>query len=319
MVSVQLSDVEFVGAGLRRPECVLTTRRGDLFVSDSRGGVSTFRPGGSVEFIAARNAPEGFYPNGIALLPDRSFLIADLGPGGGVYHLARNGTLTPRLTEIDGMRLPPTNFVGIDRNARMWVTVSTWKIPREQAFKKGWADGFIILVDDRGARIVAEGIGSTNEAIVDPSGQWLYVNETIAQQTSRFAIRPDGALGPKEVVAKYGPATFPDGLTFDAEGGAWIVSVASNRVVRVAADGTQEIVLEDADPENLKRVDEAFNDGTFGRPHIDSGGERTLANLSSLAFGDEDLHTVYLGSLFGERIGRFHSPIKGAAPIHWEF
>jgi sugar lactone lactonase YvrE len=320
MASVGLGDIGFVGAGLVRPECVLTTRTGDLFVGDKRGGIGVVRKDGHTEFIAAGNRPEGFLPNGIALLPDRSFLIADLGPGGGVWHMAQDGTLTPRLMEIDGRPLPPTNFVGIDREERIWVTVSTWKVPREQSFRKGVADGFIIVMPkDGAARIVAENVGFTNEAIVDPTGRWLYVNETIAQRTSRYPIQADGSLGARETVGQYGPATFPDGLTFDAEGGVWIVSVASNRVIRTTADGTQEIVLEDADPADLELVARAFEEDRFGRSEIDSGGRRTLANLSSIAFGGEDLRTVYLGSLFGERIAYFRSPIQGAAPIHWTF
>jgi sugar lactone lactonase YvrE len=320
MMSISLGNVGFIGEGLARPECVLTTRSGDLFASDKRGGVSIIRKNGETSFIEARDRPDGFLPNGIALLPDRSFLIADLGPGAGVWHMAQDGTLTPRLMEIDGRPLPPTNFVGIDARERMWVTVSTWQIPREPAFKKGFGDGFIIMMPQGGdARIVADGIGFTNEAIVDPTGQWLYVNETVGQRTSRFPIRADGSLGTKELVAHYGPATFPDGLTFDAEGGVWIVSVASNRVIRTAVDGKQEIVLEDADPANLERVAEAFENDRFGRAEIDSGRHRTLANLSSIAFGDEDLGTVYLGSLFGGRIARFRSPVRGAEPIHWTF
>jgi SMP-30/Gluconolactonase/LRE-like region len=320
MMAISLNDVEFVGSGLARPECVLTTRSGDLFVSDKRGGVSIVRGNGETIFIEGRNRPEGFLPNGIALLPDRSFLIADLGPGAGVWHMGEDGTLTPRLMEVEGRPLPPTNFVGIDREDRTWVTVSTWQIPREPAFKKGFADGFIIMMPKGGdAQIVAEGIGFTNEAIVDPTGRWLYVNETVAQRTSRFPIRADGSLGTKEVVAQYGPATFPDGLTFDAEGGVWIVSVASNRVIRTAADGRQDLVLEDADPRDLERVAAAFDSDRFGRAEIDSGRHRQLKNLSSIAFGDGDLRTVYLGSLFGDRIARFRSPIKGAEPVHWTF
>lgn len=319
MTSVRLDEVKFIAGGLSRPELVLTTRSGDFFVSDKRGGISTFRKDGPVKLLRAKNGPEGFLPNGFALLPDRSFLIANIGPTGGVYHMTPDGTLTPRLLEINGRPIPPTNFVGIDREDRVWVTVSTWLIPREPSFRKGYADGFIILIDKKGARIVAEHIASTNEAIISPDGDWLYVNETMGQRTSRYRIKPDGSLGAKELVAQYGPATFPDGMTFDAEGGVWIVSVASNRVVRTDARGRQEILLEDADPDALKRVVDAFENGTFGRPEVDSGRNRTLANLSSLAFGDEDLRTVYLGSLFGERIGYFRTPIKGAEPIHWNF
>ncbi len=316
---IPADSVEHIGSALSRPECVLTTRTGDLYVSDKRGGVSWIRPDGRATLIQARTAPEGFLPNGIALLPDRSFLIADLGPQGGVYHLAPDGTLTPRLLEIDGRRLPPTNFVGIDRESRIWVTVSTWLVPREQAARKDYADGFIIVIDERGPRIVAEGLGFTNEAIVDPSGRWLYVNETIGRRNSRFPIRPDGSLGSKEVVAQFGAGTFPDGFAFDAEGGVWVVSVVSNRVIHIAADGTQTIVMEDADPGNLARVEQAFQSDRYGRSEMDSGSARSLRNLSSIAFGGPDLRTTYLGSLFGESIFTFPSPVRGAAPVHWDF
>lgn len=312
-------EIGHIGSGLSRPECVLTTRSGELYVSDKRGGVSVIEPNGDTRFIAARGAPEGFLPNGIALLPDRSFLIANLGPAGGVWHMTQDGMLTPKLTEIDGKTLPPTNFVGIDPQNRIWVTVSTWQIPREKAARKDVADGFIVLMDDRGARIVAEGIGFTNEAIVDPSGEWLYVNETIARRNSRFPIGPDGSLGKKEVVAQFGAATFPDGFAFDAEGGVWVVSVASNRVIRVASDGTQTVLIEDADPENLIRVEEAYQQDRFGRTEMDSGSRRPMANLSSIAFGGPELRTIYLGSLFGERIAFFPSPVRGAEPVHWNF
>lgn len=316
---IALGDIRHIGSGLSRPECVLTTRSGELYMSDKRGGVSVIQPNGETRLIVGRNAPEGFLPNGIALLPDRSFLIANLGPTGGVYHMAQDGTLTPKLLEIDGKTLPPTNFVGIDRENRTWVTVSTWHIPREKAARKDVADGFIILIDDRGARIAAEGIGFTNEGIVDPTGRWLYVNETIARRTSRYPIGPYGSLGTKEVVAQFGAGTFPDGFAFDAQGGVWVVSVASNRVIRVAADGTQTILLEDADPENLARVEEAYQQDRFGRTEMDSGARRPLANLSSIGFGGPDLQTAYLGSLFGDRIAYFRSPIPGAEPVHWTF
>ncbi|WP_170135041.1 SMP-30/gluconolactonase/LRE family protein [Acuticoccus kandeliae] len=314
-----------VGDALARPECVLTTRTGDLYVSycagGGVGGLSHIAPSGATRHIVAKDAPEGFLPNGIALLPDRSFLIANLGPTGGVYHLADDGTLTPRLLEIDGQPLPPTNFVGIDTKGRIWVTVSTWQVPREKMMYKNRGDGFIIVMDRDGAnaRIVASDVDFTNEGVVDPSGEWLYVNETMGQRTSRYKIAPNGDLGPKELVAQYGPGTFPDGLTFDAEGGVWIVSVCSNRVVRTHADGRQEILVEDADPDILADCIARFDAGECARPLVDTGGKRSLGNLASIAFGGPDLSTIYLGTLFGTRIFHMPAPVKGAEPVHWHF
>jgi hypothetical protein len=312
-------DIAFVGDDLQRCECVMTTRSGDLFMPDKRGGVSILRADGRTEHVFAKDKPEGFLPNGIALLPDRSWLIANLGPTGGVYHLAQDGTLTPRLLEIDGKPLEPTNFVGIDREGRTWVTVSTLAVPREPAMKRGHADGYIVMIDARGARVVAEGIGFTNEAIVDPTGRWLYVNETIARCTSRFPIRHDGSLGEREVFAQYGAGTWPDGFAFDAEGAVWIVSVVSNRVIRATPDGRQHILVEDVDADWLAVCEGAFQDGSYDRRHLDSGGTRRLGNLSGIGFGGPDLKTVYLGSLFGTRLATFRSPIAGAEPVHWSF
>ncbi len=60
------------------------------------------------------------------------------------------------------------------------------------ARKPGHADGFIVCKDKHGTRIVADGLGFTNEAKVDPSGRWLYVNETFGKRTSRFSISQSG-------------------------------------------------------------------------------------------------------------------------------
>ena len=316
---VTLADVDFIGEGLDRPECVLTTATGDTYTS-YRHGVAHVAPDGTTRLIAAKNAPEGFMPNGIALIPGREFLIANLGPTGGVYRMSQDGSLTPVLLEIEGKRMPATNFVGIDRAGRTWITVSTWVFPREQVARKDWADGFVIVMDDKGARIVAEGIGYTNEGIVDPTGQFLYVNETMGRRLSRFPIRPDSSLGDKEVVCQFGAGTFPDGFAYDENGDVWVVSVVSNRVIHVnTKTGKETLVLEDADPANVVAAEHRYQTANVDRLTMDSGRHRTLGNVASIGFGGPDLRTVHLGSLFASRIARFRTSIAGAEPVQWKF
>lgn len=314
-----LDDVTFIGAGLVRPECVLATRAGDLYSADWRGGVSHLRPDGS-QAVYACTLPEGrpARPNGIAMRANGNFLFADLGESaGGVYELARDGTVRGFVLRADGLDLPPSNFVHEDAQGRTWITVSTRQVPRARAYRADVADGFIVLADAKGARVVADALGYTNEALPSPDGKFLYVNETFARRLTRFRIAADGALSARETVAVFGAGTFPDGLAFDAEGGVWITSIVSNRVIRVAPDGSQQVMLEDCDTAHLAWVEQAFQAGEMGRPHLDGIKSRRLRNISSLAFGGPDLRTAYLGCLLGDAIATFRSPIAGAPPVHW--
>lgn len=321
MAPVGPESLAFVGSGLNRPECVLSTAHGDLFTADWRGGVAHILPSGEQRLYRGVT-PDGreLRPNGIALNADGSFLVADLGTElGGVFRLERDGRVSVFVDRVDGVDLPPSNFVFTDHDGRTWITVSTRKVPRADAYRKAVADGFIVMVDAKGARIVADDLGYTNEAAVDPGGRWLYVNETFARRLSRFPILASGDLGRREVVTKFGAGTFPDGLAFDVEGGVWITSIISNRIIRVHPDGRQELILEDADAEHVAWVEQAFQNDELGRPHLDKVKSQRLKNLSSLAFGGPDLRTAYLGCLLGDSIATLRLPIAGHPLAHWNY
>ena len=303
-------NAEPFGRDLHRPECVHCTAQGDVFVSDWRGGVTRIRSDGSQQLFKGDRAVK---TNGFAILPDRSFLLAHLGDDdGGVFRLASDGALSVFLDD-----LPPTNFVHAHGDT-VYVTVSTRLVPRTLARKPGYADGFIVCVDRRGTRVVAEGLGYTNECKVDPTRKWLYVNETFGKRLSRFALRPDGDLGARETVAEFGAGTFPDGLDYDAEGGVWITSVFSNRLIRIAPGGEQRVLLEDNDSRFVARIEEQFARGELVRDVHPEVPAKLIRNLSSSAFGGEDLRTLYLGCRQDSRIYRMPSPVAGARPPHWD-
>jgi sugar lactone lactonase YvrE len=302
-----------------RPECVLATASGALHTADWRGGIATTRADGSQRLVRGSlpgNRP--LRPNGIALTRTGSFLLADLGDTlGGVYELSLDGSVRPVIERVDGLDLPPSNFVAIDRDDRIWITISTTKRPRALGYRADVADGFIVLIDGRGARIVADRLGFTNEALVSPDGAWLYVNETFARRLSRFPLRPNGSLGSRETVTTFGHGTYPDGLAFDVESHVWITSIVSNRVIRVAPDGSQTLILEDADAAHVQWAEDAYCANGLGRPHLDTRAGRKLANISSLAFGGPDLRTAYLGCLLGDSLASFRTSVAGHAPVHW--
>lgn len=317
--TVGLDELGFLGRDLHRPECLLATANGDVYAADWRGGVMQIRADGS-QVLHGGTQGDGagpVLPNGIALEPSGSFLMASLGSEAGVWRLTRDGVLRPVLQAVDGRDLPPTNFVMTDRQGRIWVTVSTWLSPREQAYRMDWADGFIVLIDGKGARIVADGIGYTNECQIDPTGQWLYVNETFNRKLTRFRLGADGSLSGRELVTDFGHGVFPDGLALDEEGGVWITSVVSNRVIHVGLDGSQHVVLEDSDPAFVDRIDRAFVEKRLTQDDLKTVESRRIRNLASLSFGGPDRRTAYLGSLLGDTIPFFRAPVAGLPLAHW--
>ncbi|MCP4384738.1 MAG: SMP-30/gluconolactonase/LRE family protein [Hyphomicrobiales bacterium] len=315
-----LDDLAFVGEDLVRPECVVTNSAGQLFTPDWRGGIAMLEDGRTVLTKAEGSGPSGgIKPNGIALTSGGEMLIAHLADAeGGVWRMKANGRLEPWILAVEGRPLPPTNFVHVDQVDRTWITVSTRMVPRTLARSAEIADGFIVLVEGDTPRVVAEGVGYTNEAKVDPAGQWLYVNETFGRRVSRYPILTGSRLGQREVYVEFEEGVYPDGLEFDEEGGIWITSIYSNRLIRIDGDRQQQLLLEDNDPDYLATIERAFRDGSLVHRQPEEVPSLRLKNISNVAFGGNDRKSVYLGCLQGNRIATFRSPVAGVRPAHWD-
>ena len=317
---IDLDDIHSVGVGLNRPECVLTTANGRIYTANFDGGVSIIEPDGSQWSLLAKGLGLELKPNGICLMEDGSFLIAHLGAEcGGVYRLAQDGNSTAFCTEVDGVPLPPTNFVHLDKKGRVWITVSTRKIPRSDGYRADVQDGFIVLCHNGESRIVADNLGYTNECGVHPDGTSLYVNETFSRKLIKYEIAENGDLFDKRIVAEFSAGTFPDGLAFDSNGEVWVTSIVSNRVIHINKQGEINIVVEDCDENHLLQVENAFQIGNMGRPHLDTARSVKLKNTSSLAFGGENLDIAYLGCLLDQCIYKFKASHSGYPPVHWGF
>jgi sugar lactone lactonase YvrE len=319
---MDIADVTFHGRGLVRPESVLVAKDGAVFTADFRGGVAALAPDGSHRLIAGWTAdlPQGLKPNGIAFDRDGSFILAHLGTEeGGVFRMTQDGKVTPLLRELDGLPLPPTNYALRDVQGRLWVTVSTRLSPRDRDWTAQAASGFIVLLDGRGARIAADGLGYTNECMPSPDGRFLYVNETYTRRLSRFPLANDGTLGAKQVVAEFEEGEMPDGLAFDAEGQVWVTAIVANRLLRVdPTTGRIARMLDAGDPAHVTRIAAATRDGNL-TPADMAQAASPLANVSSLAFAGPGRREAWLGCLLADHIMRVPMPVIGAPPPHWRW
>lgn len=309
-----LSDLTFVGQELQRPESIIAESDGTLWISDHRGGVIRRDPDGAQTLISKFEGES----NGLAMDGEGNLYIANIS-GGTLHKIWRDGRHEVLLSEIDGQPLGSVNFVFVDSQDRLWVTVSTRERPWFPAAAQPRPDGYIILIDAGGPRIVADGLLFTNEARLDANEEYLYVAETMARRISRFRVRPDGSLAERE---GYGPAdlghgAYVDGFTIDAEGNLWVTTVLRNGLVVITPDGDAHVVFEDVNQPAIDHVVAQIAAGGMTPADMFACVGPRLQFPTSVTFAGPDLRTVYIGSLAMPHLVSFQSPVPGLPMRHW--
>jgi gluconolactonase len=313
---LELSDLTHTGHELVRPESVLALPDGTLWTSDGRGGVNRIAPDGQQQFIGGLGGSE---PNGLAMSDDGSLIVANLGMGK-VQKLHQDGQVEDVLTEVDGVSITTPNFVFLDSRNRLWISVMTREHHWWPAAASPRPDGYIVLVDEKGPRIVADGLFLTNEIRLDAAEEYLYAVETIMNHILRFRVQPDGRLTDKEIFGpeNLGTGAAIDGFTFDAEGNLWVTLVLRNGLGIITTDGDYHVVFEDPREDVLKSFEEKIATGTAEPSDMMMAAGPTLQFITSLAFGGPDLRTAYLGSLAMSTLPTFQSPVPGLPLRHWK-
>jgi gluconolactonase len=323
--------IRTIGQDLQRPECILAERDGTLWSADARGGVMRINPDGTQKLItqgpdphfdlsasAARSLLSGTLPNGLAFATNGDILISNFGTDR-LERMTRDGKTSILIDSIDGAPLGKVNFVLRDSRDRIWVTVSTMINPWSDAIRTGLNDGSLILVDDRGARVVADGFHFTNEIRFDANEEWLYVAETTAKRVTRMRVMSDGSLTDREI---FGPASLGngliDGICFDAYGNLWATMIFADRLVAITPDGELLKLLDDGNPEGTDALEAAFATGApVPFDVLMKSGGSICPWLASVTFGGPELQTAYLGGLRSSNIPFFDSPVAGLPMVHW--
>ena len=327
--TVTRADISYVGQDLQRPECILAEPDGSLWSADARGGVVHIRPDGSQELVAqsldttfgatadeADRFTKGTLPNGLAFDADGSILISNFGTDR-LERMSRTGETTVMLDTIDGSPIGKVNFVLRDSRGRIWLTISTRIVNWMAAVSPKIADGYVAVLDDKGARIVADGFRFTNEIRFDAREEWLYVVETTGRCITRLRIDEKGEAVAREIFGPADTGGFIDGIAFDEYGNLWGTHVMSDRIFAITPQGDFRVILDDDNPGPSRALYEAFErDEATPELMLACGGE-IAPWFASVTFGGSDLKTVYVGSLRGTRIPFFRSPVAGLPMVHW--
>jgi sugar lactone lactonase YvrE len=259
-------------------------------------------------------------PESVVAEPDGTLWASDarggatrIDPGGGQSFLGGWGG------EPNGLAIDPSGDLVTANIALGLVQRMTREDQWWPAVAHPRPDGFIVLVDERGARIVADGIYGTNEARLDPDERYLYVAETMKARILRFPVAADGSLGEREVFGPdgLGPGAFVDGFTFDAEGNLWVTTVVRNGLGVLDREGDWHVVFEDPREDALATFADKLRAGTGEPQDMLAAAGPTLQFPTSVCFAGEDLRTVYVGSLAMTRLPTFRSPVRGLPMSHW--
>ena len=326
---VDPADIRYIGKNLQRPECILAEPDGTLWAADARGGVVQIKADGTQKIItqsyqqafeqstdATARFTEGTLPNGLAFAADGNILISNFGSDC-LEIMTRQGETRVLIDSIDGEPIGKVNFVLRDSKNRIWLTVSTKIKNWMSAISPNICDGYVALVDEKGIRIVAEGFHFTNEIRFDRNEEWLYVVETCGKCVSRLRVLPDGSLVDREIYGPKDTGAFVDGIAFDSFGNLWGTHVMNDRIFAITPSGELKILLDDSDPESKASLMKAFSEDRVTPELMLSCGGSIAPWFASITFGGRDLKNVYIGSLRGDRIPYFRSPVAGLPMIHW--
>jgi gluconolactonase len=299
-------DLAVFGAGLTRPECVRADREG-VWASDDRGGIARVTQSG----IAELRGTGVFEPNGYSRTADGTFIVAGL-KDNKVFRIDPSGRVSVVVEAFEGKPLGTVNTAWVDARGRIWVSMMT---RRERWFDalNSPPDGYILLVENGRARIVADGLHLTNEVKVHPSGRHLYGIETLGKRIFRFSIGANGDLGKKEIFGPVdlGHGALPDGFIFDDDGNIWVTIVTRNGIMVVSEDGETRTVYEEPKLEAVDALVAALEKKEATAAHLVACAGDKLTLPTSLSFGGDDGRTVYVGSLGLPHLVTFRSPVPG--------
>lgn len=283
-------DFSFFGSDLRRPECVVAWHDGTLLASDKGGIVSVVLPDGR----QMRAGTGAGLANTFAVDDDGTLLVADL-KRGAVLAMGADGAASLLHDAFEGRPLGAVNFVlaGEARDV-WWVSVSTRDADFRTAIAAPRPDGRIFRIDRNGLTLAADGLFFPNAMQIDHERGYFYVAETTAGAIARARIDVDGRLGAFE---RFGPAplyegAYTDGLAIDAQGNVWITELSRHALLVLTPDGTAHPIFEDPDG-------------------------ATIQTPTHVAFGGDDLKTVFIGSLRMSTIPAFRAPVPGLPTRHW--
>lgn len=311
-------DFHFLGHSLNKPTCILATPDHDLWVTDSRGGVTKISiTAGNQQFIGTEDNTND-QPSSMIFLDKQTMLLANIGNNCIELLDLTNGKRSLLYDSIDSIPIGKVNFLLQDSKNRIWLTITTKQQDIINALNPDICDGYIALLEKDNIKIVADGFSFTNEIRLDNDERYLYISETGKKRITRMKVNPDSTLCDREIYgpSDLGPANFPDGITFDSYGNLWGTIIGGEKIFALTPEGELKIIFDDGNPTAIKKIEAAYQSRSLTKDILFSGLSQLVPIMTSITFAGPNFRTAYIGS-YAAKIPYFNSPVSGLAPKWW--
>ena len=193
---------------------------------------------------------------GIALHADGGLVVS----GRNICHV--NNEVSRILLELDGAAR--FNDIATDPSGRLYVGTLRFDPFNPDALP---TPGELYRVESEGeATQLYDDVGLTNGIGFSPDGQTIYHSDSLRRHIIAHRIKSDGSCTERHIFAEL-PEGAPDGLCVDADGGVWVAAYSAGSILRFTPRGK-----------------------------LDQKIDLPAKNITSLCFGAEDLHTLYVTS-----------------------
>lgn len=201
---------DVIASGYDSPEGPAFDRFGNFFfVNWLSSSILKMTPDGDlIEFLNT-----GGIPAGLAFHPDGSLWLADEGEHiHGVMRIQPDGSHEIVVNEYEGKPLNGANDLMFDRNGVLYFS-DPWGSSRANpvgAFYRFFPDGRLEQIDT--------GLAFPNGLAVLADGSGVILAETGPNRLLKYAINPDGSMGPRTHWADLPGEAGPDGMALAANG-----------------------------------------------------------------------------------------------------
>jgi len=193
---------------------------GHLYVSHGKDSVAKISPSGAITPWFTTDKP-----NGHKILPDDSHLLCT---HGAVLKITADGKSWDILSDsCDGEPLRAPNDLTLDGHGGIYFS--------DPGGSRAAPIGTVHYIDADGhTHLVAAGLSVPNGLVLNATGEYLYLAETVPNRILRFPVLASGKLGPSSVFAdlpsRPDTQAEPDGLLIDEAGRLYVAHLGMGEV-----------------------------------------------------------------------------------------